>query len=177
MTFEEILNDNYIVIKIEKLLTYLTPKQQRECGYQFAMSVLHIYEKQYPDDMRIRNLLNAIRNNIDHDTPIDQNILIEAKNAWDAARAVAAHTAAVAADAASWVAVAAVDAASANEDASAVSIAWSAATAKAIGEAVGEAVGEAAGRWDAWDAARYTFERKKQIEIIKNVYYGEKNDI
>jgi hypothetical protein len=139
-----------------------------ELACRFAESVLHIFEKKYPNDDRPRKAIETKRKFVKGE--IDRE---ELNAAWDAASAAARDAASAAArDAArdaAWDAASAAarDAASAAARDAARDAAWDAAWAAAW------AAGAAA--WAA-GAAEGDAEEKKQIKIVLE-YLEEKNEL
>ena len=124
---------------------FIPENDLHELACKFAESVLHLFEKEYPNDLRLRKAIEAKRKFIKGEISKDELAAARAAAsaaAWDAARAAASAAARAAASAARYAARAAADAAS---DAA------SAAT---------------------WAAARGD-ERQKQLEIVKE-YFNER---
>ena len=160
VTFSYIAENNDVFDALWCLRCIDTKKHRKEISYlcaDMAQSVLHIYEKEYPDDKRPRDCIQAVRDFADG--KINKQELVEKRKAYAAAAAAyaaaffatsaaafATYAAAVAADAAADATYAA-DAADVS-DASA-SVAASAATA----------------------ATARAAEHKKQIQLIKK-YLG-----
>ena len=92
------------------LLTHIMTRKQRMAYAIFAAEqVIHIYERQYPDDKRPREAIEAAKAVLAHDTKENQEKLAAARDAtwdaaWDAARAAARAAAWDAAWDAAWAA-------------------------------------------------------------------------
>jgi hypothetical protein len=145
------------LIKADKLdwanwtiVRLMTHKQQTQYAVHAAEQVIGIYEKQYPDDNRPRQAIEATKKCIDD--PSEENKRAAEAAAWAAGAAEAAE----AAWAAAWAA-GAVEAAGAAAGAAeaAAEAAWAAGAAARAVEAAARAV-EAAGAaaWAAGAAAR-----------------------
>ncbi len=128
----------------------LTLSQKKEIALHCAKQVLPIYEKQYPNDSRVRESLEATEGYINGTTSIEELMKSRAASAsasaWDAAAAAAADAAWAAAAASAAAAAAASDAAAAWDEASAADAAWASAAAAA-------AASDAAAAWDEASAA------------------------
>jgi len=109
--FKFILESNGIEDTFWVLRTQ-SKKTRMLIGADVVESVLHIYEEKYPNDMRVRNCIQGIRDYCDSKiTKAELNVLkfdaYDAADAADAADTVAANNAYVVADAATAVANAA----------------------------------------------------------------------
>ena len=127
-----------------------------------AKSVLHIFEKERPNDTRVRDCISATRAFANGEITRDE--LASARDAaWDAALATESYAARVAALAAARDAAwdAARDAAAATASAAARDAAAATASA-AAGDAAWSAAGDA-----AWDAARATERAKQELMFRK----------
>jgi len=144
-------------------------KEARLFASDCAESVLHIYEKDYPNDNRPREAIKAARGYANG--LIGAAGAADREAAWAAAGEATRAAAGEAAWEASWAARAAAEEAWEAARLAARAAAWAAARAAAAGEAVGEAAWAVAGEaarataraaaWEtagatAWEAARAT---------------------
>ena len=140
-------------------LRSICPKHEKDVrlfAADCAERVLCLYEKDYPDDTRVRDCINAVREFANGKISQEELARADAARA-DAARAAAgaaAWAAADAADAAAWAAAAAARAARA---------AWTAAAWAAAADAADAADAAA---WAAADDAARVAERKFQTEML-----------
>ena len=125
---------------------FIPENDLHELACKFAESVLHLFEKEYPNDLRLRKAIEAKRKFIKGEISKDELAAARAA-ARDAARA------------ATWAELAAARAA------------WAAASAASDAASAASAASDAA-RDAAWAAARGD-ERQKQLEIVKE-YFNER---
>ena len=110
---ELVKDNNKVVVREVRLLRRMNWDDSiaRHFACDCAERVLHIYEKEYPDDLRVRNCIEIARKVANGELPIE-NLGAARDAAWDAARDAAwdAASAASAARDAAWGASAARDA-------------------------------------------------------------------
>lgn len=129
---ELVKDNNKVVVREVRLLRRMNWDDSiaRHFACDCAERVLHIYEKEYPDDLRVRNCIEIARKVANGELPIE-NLGAARDASADAARGASAASAAAwaasAAGDAGWGASAARDAAWAARDASA---AWAARDAR-----------------------------------------------
>jgi hypothetical protein len=80
--------------KIWCLIGLLPEREQRLFACACAMDVLPIYEREYPNDLRVRNCIEAARNYANDPTPENNELMDAAQAAARAAAQAAAQTAA-----------------------------------------------------------------------------------
>jgi chemotaxis protein histidine kinase CheA len=172
-TVLEFLNLNKVSIK-NRLWVVLRPEiisenDLHELACKFAESVLHIFEKEYPEDKRPRLAIEAKRKWLKKE--ITDSELDAARVAvWNAARD-AASAARAAAWAAAWETANAARAAARVAANAARDAAWEAANAARDAASAARDAASAA-RAAAWNAARAATEEQKQLDIVID-YFSE----